>query len=339
MYTNKTLEPIDGTDYIERETTNRGNKLKVGSSFIHRDQLNGYATAPRVSIVAVDGEEREFIERKRKTEDVINKPTKKICSKDDNKEENDEEEEAEEEAEENDYVLEDPYKDIDIQKILAPITRPPDLVAHPAISKIFQDDSLRNLASQAIDMIEYEQNNSNALSSLMELFLGEDPKFLKVKNMQLPDYDHELVDGETVEEMKYKLPRHKNDMVIESTTDNGSTNNMKPEDYMNALHNNENKRITRNIDNTYQEVDPFFALPQFEIDPNNGVNPHIANEIRQITQITLQRNQEYIRSLQRIRVGLTRAERLKDQVYKWCREMNGDYDSELSAPPAAEKKK
>ncbi|GMM35816.1 Rxt2 protein [Saccharomycopsis crataegensis] len=328
-------EPLDAENYVDGETTNRGNKLKFGSSHLHRDQLNGYSIIPVIGKVLINGEEREYIQRKRKAdaspgEKTAKKPKGEIYG----------EEPANEVVEDEEDEDNDPYENIDIRKILAPITKPEEAVTNPAICKIFQDDSLRNLASQAIDIIEYEQNNSIKLSKLLDLFLGEDPKFLKPGNMKLPDYDHELADGETVEEIKYKAVKHKNDYVIESSNDPGIINNVKAEEYISSLQtNNENKRITRNIDSNYQEVDPFFALPQFEIDSDNGVDPQIANEVRQIVQIILQRNREYIRSLQRIRSGLIRAERLKDQVYKWCKEINGDYDSEVLPPAINEKKK
>lgn len=307
-------EPLEEDLFIDGETTNRGNKLKVGADEVHRDQLNGFNALPKWKKIRLQGSEFEYVQRKkRKVDDEVIE---------------DEEEEKEEEEEEQ---AEDPYNGLDIRKILAPITLPAEVVTHPAISKIFHDESLRRLAQQAIEVIEYEQKNYIPLANMMDLFLGEDPKYSKPENMKLPDYDHALVQSEQ--------PPHTNQAVMEIANGTGVTNNVKPEDYLSTLLNFENKRITRNIDSEFQEVDPFFALPQYENNRDNGIDPHIASDIRQYAQITLQRNQEYVRSLQNIRSGLIRAERLKDQVYKWCREMNGDYDNEIQTSNAGTDKK
>lgn len=257
--------------------------------------------------VLVDGEEKEFIERKRRHSVSSTSSSTSSTNEDASKQ--------------------DPYAGIDVASILAPVMRPEDAAKNQAIGRIFQDTALRDMAQQAVDIIEAEQKSAAALDLLMDIFLGENPKYLKIDNMKLPDYDHQLVDGETNEEMKLQSKRHKNDYVIESALDNGSTNSVKTEEYLALLQTtSENKRITRNVDLSYQEVDPFFALPQVEPDPNDGLDPRFAEELRQVTQVTLQRNREYIRLLQKIRMGLIRAERLKDQVYKWCKEMNGEFE-------------
>lgn len=310
------------------ETSNRNNKLKKRSEFLHRNHLNGQVTLPETNFVFIDGEEREYSvkhdNKKRKMFQIYDRMdndvqtgNKKQKSKD--LEKSSKMDKKDEEDADDDENTVDPYKDVHIDRILAPVIKPEDAVKNPSTLNILLDKSLNNLAMQAVDIIEHEQNNNNKLTRLMEIFLGENSYNLKVSNLKLPDYNHELVNGETNEEKKYpdkSVLHHKNEQVFESSDDNGSINIMKEG----------------------EPVDPFFALPRFNIDQNDGiVNENseddqqvqeeldFINEIRQIIQIISLRNQEYIRSLTKIRMGLIRAERLKDQIYKWSKEMNGDY--------------
>ncbi|GMF70211.1 unnamed protein product [[Candida] boidinii] len=71
--------------------------------------------------------------------------------------------------------------------------------------------------------------------------------------------------------------------------------------------------------------DPFFKLPEYIKDFNYGISKNEdAEDSRQLIQIALQRNEEFIRSLSNIRNGFIRADRIKDNILKWCREINDD---------------
>lgn len=68
-------------------------------------------------------------------------------------------------------------------------------------------------------------------------------------------------------------------------------------------------------------MDPFFMLPAYQTDPQLNLDLAEADELRQLVQIALQRNEEFVRSLSQIRNGFVRAIRLRDFVYQWCCEM------------------
>ncbi|ODQ81738.1 hypothetical protein BABINDRAFT_17860, partial [Babjeviella inositovora NRRL Y-12698] len=192
----------------------------------------------------------------------------------------------------NNSESEDPYATIRLDHILAPIYHPSDVVHHPAISKTFHSQVTRNLAQQTIEIIEKEQDTVIQLMKLMNVFLGDDADSILADNIDLPDYDHNLTSNVTKE--------------LE-----GDEVAAKPEF--------EERRITRQ--QLLDEEDPFFALPKLSADVNFGIDAESAEETRQLTQIALQRSEEYIRCMTSLRMGLIRSDRLKDQLFKWCKEM------------------
>lgn len=73
----------------------------------------------------------------------------------------------------------------------------------------------------------------------------------------------------------------------------------------------------------HDEYDPFFRPPKYESDPGfENIKPEEIDETRHLLQIALQRNEEYIRSLMQIRLGFLHADNYREQIYKWCKEMN-----------------
>lgn len=199
----------------------------------------------------------------------------------------DDAEDEEDEADEEDEE-DDPYASIDLYEILKPITAPEEISNRESISRTYQSKVLRHFTSQSIEIIEKEQDTVMKLSSLLDFLLGEDEKDLLEAGLELPDYDHNLTPNKAQGEIDL------------------------------------DKRITRK--SVSQENDPFFALPQFKFDPNQGLPAQEAEEARQLSQVALQRTQEFIRSLTQVRNGLSRAQYLKEKIYAWAREMNGDPD-------------
>ena len=171
---------------------------------------------------------------------------------------------------------------------MKPITAPEEISNRESISRTYQSKVLRHFTSQSIEIIEKEQDTVMKLSSLLDFLLGEDEKDLLEAGLELPDYDHNLTPNKAQGEIDL------------------------------------DKRITRK--SVSQENDPFFALPQFKFDPNQGLPAQEAEEARQLSQVALQRTQEFIRSLTQVRNGLSRAQYLKEKIYAWAREMNGDPD-------------
>lgn len=71
------------------------------------------------------------------------------------------------------------------------------------------------------------------------------------------------------------------------------------------------------------ENDPFFQPPTYESDPKfDGIDKDEIDETRQLIQIALQRNEEFVRSLSQIRMGFIHADNYREQIYGWCKEIN-----------------
>lgn len=183
---------------------------------------------------------------------------------------------------------ENPYYDIDLEEILRPISHPSELSKRDVISRTYTSNFLKHYAQQSIEIIEKEQESVNAISGFLDLLLGEDSQLLLEDGLELEDYNH--IEPKTEEEKE--------------TT---------PE-----------KRVTRKTAN--DEADPFFALPGFKVDPDAGLDPLLAEEARQCALLAKQRSTEFIQSLTTIRNNLVRAQTIKEKLYAWGREMNGDPD-------------
>lgn len=281
------VKPEHREGRINGETSNRGNKLKEGAERVHRDAVNGLNNdIEAVDVVSYERVSNELKQKKRRRRiDTYNY--------EDGLYEYEVYEDDEFDSDEN------PYNEINIQEILAPISNQTDLVTRSSISKTYTNKILIKLAQQTIETIEKEQEHVNKLSSLLDLLLGEDSSLLLESELQLPD----------ITKTEIAAPH-------QSATD--------PADHDEDMVSPEEKRITRR--RSTHETDAFFALPALKIDMNCGLKPELAEEARQLSQVAVQRNQEYIRSLSSIRNGIVRAQKLKETLYAWAREMNGDPD-------------
>jgi hypothetical protein len=155
--------------YIDGERTNRGNKLKVGATLVHRDRLDGYNN---------DIESVETVDYNRARRTVYKRRRFHAYSFEDPEYEGDED---------------DPYLDIDIQEVLKPISHPSELSNRECISKTYTSKILQHYANQSIEVIEKEQETVCKLAALLDFFLGEDEQDLLEAGLDLPEYDHNLV--------------------------------------------------------------------------------------------------------------------------------------------------
>ncbi len=213
-----------------------------------------------------------------------------------------------------DHIL----RSIDFEDILGPIKSPLDIVTRKSLRNIYKSTHLMELATETIDIIEREKQNVNELSKLMNVFLGDDPSHVTAEGLKLPDYDHnlnlekELVKASILENRK----RPADDDSIESERKSRHVEDKKPEA-------RDNTSLIPNSTSNNLINDAFFKLPQFESDLNFGLKrTQEAEETRQLIQIALQRNEEFIRSLSNIRMGFIKADRLKHTIYGWCKEMD-----------------
>ncbi|CAH6720633.1 hypothetical protein CLIB1444_04S04478 [[Candida] jaroonii] len=213
--------------------------------------------------------------------------------------------ESEEDDDEEEEDEEDILGDLNIGEILGAINHPSDLVVHPEISRTYKSEVLSKLASELIDLIEIEQTTLNNLTNLLSVLNGEDWYYLMEENMGLPEYDHGLTNDDKTEEIK---DVEKLQMIKEDDKE-------------------DDKRITRTQDDEVQ--DSFFKLPgalrkyeMMQSDFNDESKlKKVQNELINYLQISIQRQQEYIKNLTNLRNNIVRADRLKNQLYKWAKEM------------------
>lgn len=200
---------------------------------------------------------------------------------------------------------------VDIMEVLAPISSLEDIIKRPSFSKIFKNSILHKLDLDTVLMIEKEQKSVVNYSKLLDVFLGDYPEALYEENLQLEPYDHNL-----------KLPEENEEFELNHTSC------FQVKDLKSGECGDENE-------------DPFFALPKCEI-PSilrflNDPSPDSVDEIettRQLAQIALQRNQEFIRNLQKIRNCILKANRIRERILMWSKEMANIPEEGITVPTA-----
>lgn len=256
-------------------------------------------------------EEYKRLKASEPEEEVDDEETSSPKFHDDKDDEFDDEEEEDEEEDEDS----NPLHDFDITEILLALSHPSELVSHPAILKTYQLDVLSKIALELIDLIEIEQKTLNDFNKLLYVLNGEDWFYLLEENLGLASYDHGLTGD--------------NEESNNKDSSNNNNNDTKPS-------NNEiPQRITRTKYHENDEVvDPFFKVPQVleryeelqsklgnEVsDPDDKFN-EIREDLINYLQVSIQRQQEYIKNLTSIRNHLIRADRLKSNLLKWGKEM------------------
>ncbi|CAD6599195.1 BAH_G0002900.mRNA.1.CDS.1 [Saccharomyces cerevisiae] len=326
-------------------SSNRGNKLLQRSEVVTRRDLNN--SKPMIEqTVFYNGSEHRLLKtnivtdsrRKRIkfTPDINVEPVLVGDENDiDGSEKEDENITDEYYGEEDDDNL---SKLVNVKEILTPILSLGDIINHKTISRTFSSPILKNLALQIILMIEKEQMSVVRYSQFLEVFLGDHPEPIYESNLNLPPYNHNLTlpeDRGTSDENDINNKNNINEVNLNSlSTEAGYINNGMEE---------------------FGEEDPFFALPRLEqsnallsLLPSSSDSASIStltaaeqqqlNEeiesARQLSQIALQRNKEFIRNLQKIRKSVIKANRIRGRILNWSREYLGISDDDITIPVA-----
>lgn len=71
------------------------------------------------------------------------------------------------------------------------------------------------------------------------------------------------------------------------------------------------------------EIDPFFFPPNYAVDRDFGIPANEAEETRRLLLAAVQRQEEFMRGLNKVYSGLLQAKRKKQDVWRWCRAMEG----------------
>lgn len=239
---------------------------------------------------------------------------------------------------------EHPFKKLKLTELLSPLSHPSEVISHPAILKTYQLNIFNKLASELIDSIELEQNNLNWLNKLLQVLNGEDWFFLLEENLGLLKYDHGLNDETNNATSDNGVSKAKKEDLSESKHATSDEQHQEEKDESGRSEELEepSKRITRtstsqNEKESNEVTDPFFALPEAlakyeahqaqQVDESSDELLVIQEDLINYLQVSIQRQQEYIKNLTQIRNGLVRAERLKQNLNKWGKEM---YDKKSS---------
>lgn len=181
-------------------------------------------------------------------------------------------------------------RDFHIDELLRPITKPSDITNIKAINNVYKQNFFDKLSNQTIEVIEKEQEMVNLLNKTMDIFLRDDPERISADNLKLSDYNHHL-------DLDKEPSDSQNDFIPQEQRYNRFSN--------------------------IKSDDPFFKLPTYDSNPEfDSIPQEEIDETRQLLQIALQRNEEYIRSLSEIRLGFLHAGNYKEDIYKWCKEIN-----------------
>lgn len=195
-----------------------------------------------------------------------------------------------------DQSVEEIVDSLKLDTLFRPISKPSDVVTIPSIAHTYKSQHLDRLADELIHTIQHEQSSVVLLSNLMNIFLGDDSSRVLEADMGLPEYDHNLDLDKQQQQAK-----EEHNPLLENTQQQVHTSA--------AMAMNPN-------------ADPFFMPPVYQSDPELNLELQDADELRQLVQIALQRNEEFVRSLSQIRGGFVRATRLRDFVYQWCTEIH-----------------
>lgn len=298
-------EPNDASDIDEDYITassNRGHKLERGAKNVAMRRLGSASEGQDkygLKLIECYGAKRAVIYKKRRTvyDDM-----------------------EEEEIEDLDEDEESPYDEIKLETLLAPITNPSQVTTHPALRQTYTSSILANLAERTLDIICEEQKYVVKLAKLMSVFLGDDPSYLMAENLHLP----ELPD-DPPQRANSSAPTtnttNNNDNTVPSSTNNVGNGTVGDQPDDESAQQSGRRMVTRQ--QAHNEMDPFFAPPEIQVDGTLGISHEHAEETRQLTQIVQQRMEEFIRNMTSIRSGILRADRIRNQVYAWCREVGG----------------
>ena len=348
--------------------TNRGNKLLQGSEYVTRGRLGSGDIAE--DTVFYNGSEHRLLQRlhlrmklKRASFENRSGNERRVDAGDNNDYNDGNDSDASDKYE---GYEEDLNSLVDFKELLTPIASLGDIVKRPPVFRTFNNKILQNLSLQMVLMVEKEQDSVIRFSRMLEVLLGDYPKPLLEETLKLRDYDHNLVlpteeqENRTDEEVTNKPQQMEEeggdkqekreqdgknekdstdkDRAVNPTTDSSgddSTNRSNTSEGEEEI-----KQEEDNNDNE-SEGDPFFALPGIErMDGlkllfNDITSPEVVEQMeitRQMVQIGLQRNQEFIRNLQKARNIMDRANRVRERILAWSKEFAGIPEEDVTTP-------
>lgn len=184
----------------------------------------------------------------------------------------------------------DPYYDIDIDGLLAPISHPAEFLRR-SYRKSLQS-CLESLSRQLLDTISEERTYNILLSKLLFFLLGDDTSVNITSHLEFQE-TKEMTQISTDQTMAKTLP-------VE--TEEGPQS-------------------------IPCQLSPFMEFPSTMNDAllwchQMGLSQADMVDLRKLLQSALDRSMEYIRCLTQVRDGIIHSQRLIRKVYEWCVEVS-----------------
>ena len=304
--------------------SNRGNKLLQGSEPVSRTRLD--PRSMREEVVYYNGSEHKLLQRmhhkRMKFWPEGRDPAATVS------------------------VQEDEVEDVDlndlvnVREILTPIASLSDVARRPRGKRTFKNKILQDLSQQTVLIVEKEQDSIIRYNKMLEVFLGDAPEPYYEANLKLKEYAHNL-----------SLPDEEED-DSSNATHPLLVNAEVSQERGNETHDEEEEDEDKTNDEVDEEAaaaqmvpdeDPFFTLPG--VKDTDGLNALLQDlesteaveqmeTTRQMAQIALQRNQEFIRNLKKIRNFMDKANRIRERILAWSKEYSGIPEDDVTVPSA-----
>ncbi|EDN04118.1 hypothetical protein I7I51_08748 [Histoplasma capsulatum] len=150
-----------GVDDPITQPTNRGNKLRINAEYVHEGAL-GFTDGVAFY--------RKRINHAGYTRDIVERNPPKYDSEGDELDEEDAEEHADPEM-----ADENPFGDIHLEELLAPLKHPSELATHPSMSHPYTSKTLQMMVDNANAKLRQEQDVLHKAKRLHRELLGDAP--------------------------------------------------------------------------------------------------------------------------------------------------------------------
>lgn len=211
-----------------------------------------------------------------------------------------------------------------------------------------------DISKEQLDTVQIGQDESKLIGGkIKESTFGSQETVQKISKDITPETqpDQGKAKQQTEKEQEEQEEEDNNKDTIEEIEAEQSSNDIdkptadskitKIEENMNTTSQDQTLATGAADDNVDEIDDPFFALPRYKTNTllermndlqKQGLYIDDIENARQLTQIALQRNQEFIKNLTRIRMNILKAERIRTRLVKWGQEYAGIPEEGVSVP-------
>ncbi|KAL5600937.1 hypothetical protein BROUX41_005771 [Berkeleyomyces rouxiae] len=244
-------------------------------------------------------------------------------------------------------ILENPYADVIIEEILAPLTSVTDLPTHSTLSRPFTSNTITSLMHQSNDIMRKENASLWKVKRLLSGFCGDymwipcgvllgdnDGDFYKTNIFpEITEITQAaLAEGRELHGIPVEKLRSEQNTAngTDSPVSNGAQNAGDNQAKASTNDQNETQVTDTNAKATAHDADPsqepeypvhpFFSAPlTARPDKNMGLPDAEAEEMRHLLQAYVQKQEQVCRGARKLFEGLLKAQRLRQTVLTWAR--------------------